>query len=194
MVLRTWQKRGEVKICALAKKIMMTCNWNPRTQGHWPIALYLSFKFIGTIQESSPFTKGHDPTQPRIFYLFWIYPGTARGLHPYLFQHRAFTQNVYQPFFSAPHLLHEGGLCSPHVEQHALQTDLPVQGPNQHSAMLPIQFTYELNIPISRSLQTQQAAPIRFTDFPFFLFPLFNCHPYSVQMHANERRKIWKEF
>ncbi len=36
--------------------------------------------------------------------------------------------------------------------------------------MFPIQFTYELNILISRSLQTQLAGPILFTDFPFCLF------------------------
>ncbi len=34
--------------------------------------------------------------------------------------------------------------------------------------MFPVQFTYELNIPISWSLQTQLAGPIFLTDFPFF--------------------------
>ncbi len=64
--------------------------WDPRTQAHWPIALSLLFKFIGVIEESSPFTKGHDSALPRIFYLFHIHPGKVKGLHPYLFQLRAF--------------------------------------------------------------------------------------------------------
>ncbi len=41
--------------------------------------------------------------------------------------------------------------------------------------MFPVQFTYELNIPISWSLQAQLAGPIPSTDFPFvcFFFVLF---------------------
>ncbi len=39
-------------------------------------------------QGSSPLTEGHDPAQPRLFYLFWIHPGKAQGLHPYLFSTR----------------------------------------------------------------------------------------------------------
>ncbi len=35
----------------------------------------------------------------------------------------------------------------PHV-QHVLQIDVPSWKPYQHSAMFPVQFTYELNIPI----------------------------------------------
>ncbi len=30
----------------------------PRTQAHWPIALYLSFKFIGAVQETPPSYQG----------------------------------------------------------------------------------------------------------------------------------------
>ncbi len=51
-----------------------------------------------TIQESCPLTKGNDSAWPRLFYLFQIHPGKTQGLHPHLFQHRAFAQNVYRCF------------------------------------------------------------------------------------------------
>ncbi len=73
-------------------------NWDPRTQGRWPIALYISFKFIGgCLGVQSPY-RGPRFRSASLFYLFWIHPGKVQGLHLYLFQHRAFAYSVYQRF------------------------------------------------------------------------------------------------
>ncbi len=48
------------------------------------------------------YSRDFESAQPCLFYLFWIHPDKAQGLHPYLFQYRAFTWNVYRCFlFSA---------------------------------------------------------------------------------------------
>ncbi len=84
-------------------------NWDHRTQAHWPIALYLSFKFIGCYLGVQLPYKGHNSAQPRLFYLFRIHPGKKLSVCILTFfntghSHRMRT-NVS---FSAPHLLHEG--------------------------------------------------------------------------------------
>ncbi len=153
-------------------------HWDPRTQDHWPIALYLSFKFIGLFRSPALLPMAIIPLSLASF----IYSGSIL-VKPKVciltfsnigHSHRMCTDVS----FSAPHLLHEAGFCSPHLVQHVLQIDMPGKELYQHSAMFPVQFTYELYIPISWSLQTQLAGPILFTDFPFCLFPFSNPIPY----------------
>ncbi len=111
--------------------------WDPGTQTHRPIALSLSFKFIGGY---SVILSPYRGAQSRLLYL--IHPGKARCLNPYLFQHQTFTSFICSGSimgnpevcilifsnagnsnrmctnvsFSAPHLLHEESaliiLCS----------------------------------------------------------------------------------
>ncbi len=64
--------------------------WDRRTQTLRLIALTLSFKFIGAIQESSLLTDGNDVSRPHLFDLLQIHPDQTQGLHPHLFQSPAF--------------------------------------------------------------------------------------------------------
>ncbi len=78
--------------CQVASK------WNAGTQASWPIALSLSFQFIGGYSAVQPHTEGHNTAQSRLFDLIWKHPGKPQDLHPYLFQYQAFTQNVFRRF------------------------------------------------------------------------------------------------
>ncbi len=100
-------------------------HWDPGTQAHWPIAYTSHLNSQGAIQESNHLTEGHDSAQLAPFFLFWIHPGKAQGLHPYLFQHRVCTDVS----FSAPQLLHEGGLALPILCSMYCRLICPVRSP-----------------------------------------------------------------
>ncbi len=131
----------------------MGFHWDPRTQAPTPIVLSLSFKFIGGYLVVQLLTEGHDPTQPRLFYLFRIRLGKAQDLHPYLSNTGHSHRMCTDVSFSALHFLHEGVfalfiLCSMYSRLifHILQcilssllmnwTYLSI-GPSRHSWLVP---------------------------------------------------------
>ncbi len=99
-------------------------HWDPRTQAYWPIALYLSFKFIGLFRSPAPLLS-HNPAQPRLFYLFRSIL-TKPEVCILTFSNTGHSHRMYSDVsFSAPHLLYEGVLCSSHLVQHVLQINMP---------------------------------------------------------------------
>ncbi len=154
-------------------------NWNPRTQALWSIALYLSFKFIkGYFGGPAPVPRPRSHSDsPLLFVLDPSWQNRPRSAPSPFATSGIRTKCV--PTFRFLHrisCMRESFLSSSCA---ACTADWYARlGALPHSAMFPVQFTYELNIPISWSLQTQLAGPILCTDFPFCLFSFFNPTPY----------------
>ncbi len=80
--------------------------------------------YMGLLCSLAPLPRANTAL-PRLFYLLRIYPVKGQGLHPYLFQRRTFTYNVYGRFLFCPSSTAWRSICSLHLVQHILQVDIP---------------------------------------------------------------------
>ncbi len=81
-------------------------HWDPRTQAHWPVALYLSFKFIGGYLGVQPLywgSRSHSAS-PFLLHTSWQRPICILTFFNTGNSHRMCTDIS----FSTTHLLHEG--------------------------------------------------------------------------------------
>ncbi len=153
-------------------------NWDPRTQVRWPIALYLSFKFIeGYLGVQPPYRRTTIPLSLASF----ICSGSILAKLNVCILTFSNTRHSHRMCtdvsFSAPHLLHDGVfarlvLCSITADWYARLGALPTFCNVFSPVYLWTEHTYQLVPPDT------VAGPILFTNFSYCLFPFFNPTPY----------------
>ncbi len=102
--------------------------WDPGTQAHRSIALSISFKFLWGSSAVQPPYRGprYCSKSPLLFAPdpSWQWSRSSSLFFPMSSIHIKHRMCIGVSF-SAPHLLHENSLWSPHPVQHILQTDMP---------------------------------------------------------------------
>ncbi len=149
-------------------------NRDPRTQACWPIALYLSFKYIGGYLEVQPPYRGlwSRSASPTLFVLDLSWQSRRSASLPFPTPCICVECVTTFPFLHRISCMRESLLSSScaactadwYARLGALST--------LSNVSCPVYLWTEH--PNRWSLQTPLAGPILFTDFPFCLFPFFN--------------------